>query len=208
MNLLPIDELNTPEIDVDEFLDDYFESFPGTEEQKEKRKDAAKSVRNAMLFLFSLMAVMAASEYADMEYLLAQFRQEFRDAISPYVRIDGYIEDYIQRETDRLVTVTLDHIDTAYYTSDERALYVGANEASSAVGYEELQEAIENGYTKKEWVTQKDNRVRHTHREAEGQVRDIDDYFVVGGVAMMIPCDPDCMVVEEVANCRCGVRFS
>lgn len=53
-----------------------------------------------------------------------------------------------------------------------------------------------------EWVSAQDERVRHTHRDADGQVREMGDPFLVNGHEMAFPGDPEAPA-EEVINCRC-----
>lgn len=56
------------------------------------------------------------------------------------------------------------------------------------------------GITKREWLATNDNRTRDTHREVNGQVRGMNEPFIVGGSPMMRPGDGP---IGEVANCRC-----
>jgi uncharacterized protein with gpF-like domain len=56
---------------------------------------------------------------------------------------------------------------------------------------------------KKEWLaTRGDGRTRDTHAEADGQVVNMDEPFIVGGFQAMFPGDP-ALPMEESANCRC-----
>lgn len=56
------------------------------------------------------------------------------------------------------------------------------------------------GIQQREWIATLDNRVRDTHREANGQVRGMNEPFIIGGSPMMRPGDGP---IGEVANCRC-----
>lgn len=58
----------------------------------------------------------------------------------------------------------------------------------------------------KVWVSKDDNKVRPTHFLADGQQRELLAPFNVGGFPMMYPHDPR-GPVQEVANCRCGLRI-
>lgn len=57
-------------------------------------------------------------------------------------------------------------------------------------------------YHYKRWVTRQDDRVRHTHREANGQTVPVGDPFVVGGFRLQYPGDR-AAELGETANCRC-----
>lgn len=71
------------------------------------------------------------------------------------------------------------------------------------------QRLAEQGFTRRRWVTRKDDKVRETHAHAEGQTVEMDQPFIVGGYPLRYPGDrqgPPAIVI----NCRCvqvGVRF-
>lgn len=54
----------------------------------------------------------------------------------------------------------------------------------------------------KKWVATKDNRTRHDHGMADGQIVDYDKPFIVGGYKLMFPGDKS-GPAHEVYNCRC-----
>lgn len=58
----------------------------------------------------------------------------------------------------------------------------------------------------KRWQATHDQRVRHTHKEADGQVRDLTRAFRVGDARLQFPGDPQ-GPPEEVFNCRCSCRY-
>lgn len=60
------------------------------------------------------------------------------------------------------------------------------------------------GFTRKRWVTRRDDRVRDTHVAAEGQTVPLGDPFMVGSSALMFPGDPNGAFADYV-NCRCVV---
>lgn len=195
--------------DVDAWMDDFFGVMEIDDEQKEKRKKVAFSIRESMLFLFSLMFTMAEASAWSYEVALDSFRNEFRNAISQYFVIDAFLENYIQDFTRKYLDITIEHLskaDASFFVSDDRATIGSANESNSVVGYEELEEAKEDGYTMKRWRTQRDERVRKTHREVEGKTIPIDDYFVVGDSLLYYPGDPEGSE-EEIAGCRCVCEY-
>lgn len=205
-NLIPYDNQIS---DIDKWLEQFYSVMPIDDEQKEKRKSVAFSIRESMLFLFTLMFTMAETDSWNYEIALSAFRNEFRNAITPYVTIDLFIESYIQDFTKQYLDTTIEHLsknDASFFVSDDRATMGGANESNSVVGYQELENAINEGYTRKKWRTEKDNRVRKTHKEMEGKTIPIDDYFIVGGSALLYPRDPE-GEEKEIANCRCVCEY-
>lgn len=62
------------------------------------------------------------------------------------------------------------------------------------------------GVQMKEWLTTLDGRERETHRELDGQIKAINQSFVVpsNGVSLRFPGDPFAPI-GETANCRCTV---
>lgn len=205
-NLIPYENKIT---DIDKWLDEFYEVMPISDERKEKRKSVAKQIREAILFLFSLMYTMAENNSWNYDIALSAFRMEFRNVIVNYVKIDLFMENYIQEFTQKYLDITIEHLskdDASFFVSDDRATIGGANESNSIIGYEELEEAIKDGSTMKRWRTQRDNRVRHTHREMEGKTIPIDDYFIVGGSALLYPRDPE-GEEKEIAGCRCALEY-
>lgn len=205
-NLIPYDNKIS---DIDKWLDEFYEVMPISDDRKERRKSIAKQLRDAMLFLFTLMFTMAENNSWDYDIVLYSFRTEFRNVIVNYVAIDLFMENYIQEFTQKYLDVTIEHLsqnDASFFMSDDRATIGGANESNTIIGYGELEEAIEDGSTMKRWRTQRDNRVRYTHREMEGKTIPIDDYFIVGGSALLYPGDPE-GDEKEIAGCRCALEY-
>lgn len=211
-----IDELNQydriyTDKELEKILTEYYDLMDIDEDQKEKRKDLAKDFRNAMLFLFALAYIAYENDYFSYEYLLIQFRTQYADVLLDHIKNDPYIERYFQKVTEDLVQTTFDHFNPEgkdYWTSDERAIIVGENEANSVLNYSELQDAIEAGYEFKTWRTELDNRVRDSHKEKEGVTIPIDEYFQFDDCEMLFPHDYDNGTAEQLANCRCTVKYS
>ena len=205
-NLIPYENKIT---DIDKWLDEFYEVMKISDERKEKRKSVAKQIREAILFLFSLMYTMAENNSWDYEIALNSFRMEFRDAIVNYVKIDLFMENYIQEFTQSYLDITIEHLsknDASFFVSDDRATLGCADESNSVIGYEEFENAKSNGKTRKKWRTQKDNKVRDTHREMEGKTIPIDDYFIVGGCPLLYPRDPEGNP-KEIDGCRCALDY-
>lgn len=211
-----IDELNQydriyTDSELDKILTEYFYIMDIDEEQKEKRKELAKDFRNAMLFLFALAYIAYENDYFSYEYLLIQFRTQYADVLLDHIKNDPYIERYFQKVTEDLVQTTFDHFNPEqkdYWTSDERAIIVGENEANSVLNYSELQDAIEAGYEFKTWKTERDNKVRQSHKEKENVTIPIDEYFQFDDCEMLMPHDSENGSPEQLVNCRCTCKYS
>lgn len=59
----------------------------------------------------------------------------------------------------------------------------------------------------KQWVSRGDRRVRSAHRQADGQVRALDQPFDVGGSQLSAPGDPNAPSAL-VVGCRCRLRIT
>jgi hypothetical protein len=60
--------------------------------------------------------------------------------------------------------------------------------------------------TRKRWNATEDGRTRPDHADADGQIRDLDASFVVGGDKMQHPGDPRAGAAN-VVNCRCVLDY-
>jgi hypothetical protein len=63
------------------------------------------------------------------------------------------------------------------------------------------------GVTHAQWISRRDDRVRLSHRAADGQVRALGDHFTVGRHRLEYPGDPSGLpgTAQEVHHCRCGL---
>jgi len=208
-----MDELNELSIEYGDLdIESYFELMDISDEQKEKRKDAASDFWDALLFLFALIRV--SIEYADFDYnyILTQFQNRYSEMVSEYARLDSYIEQYIDTFTHNTLNTTIERLNLTsendYWTSDKRALGIALNEANSVLNYEELQQAIDKGYTHKQWRAEIDRKTRDEHREMNGKTIPIDQYFHFSDCEMMMPHDEVNGTAEQLVNCRCALKYS
>lgn len=58
----------------------------------------------------------------------------------------------------------------------------------------------------KVWISTEDSRTRPTHDAADGQTVPTEKPFIVGGVELMYPGDPD-GPANEIINCRCQALY-
>lgn len=87
--------------------------------------------------------------------------------------------------------------------SHARALLIARTEVISASNLATLTAYQQSGVvTKSSWLTARDERVRPTHQEADGQIRALGEPFDVGGAQLLYPGDP-AAPIQEIAMCRC-----
>ena len=141
------------------------------------------------------------------EELIEQLIEEY----SQVVISSGYRPNYahIERVAETLVDNTLDNADDDYMTSAQRFIVIACTETNNAANYDEYLEAIENGMTEKIWLTEKDNRVRNTHKVLDSKIIPIMELFDVGDAQMRFPCDEELAYdfPEEIVNCRCHIEY-
>jgi F like protein len=90
-----------------------------------------------------------------------------------------------------------------------RARVIAQTEVTRAYGAGTLAAGIEQSRVtgrllRKRWDTEHDMRVRSSHREVDGQVRDLGMPYYVDGFPLMFPGDP-IGPPETVINCRCNL---
>lgn len=207
------DEVN--DLSEDEIIDieSYFDKMELSDDEKEKRKEFSESMVDVMLFIFALFSVMRQYDYINKNYIISQLQSRYSDVVLKYMDIDKAVDEYIHRFSEEIVDTTLKYPDEEYYLSNDRATLVSVNEANSILGYRQLQEAKERGYTRKTWITEGDKRVRKTHREVDMQEIPLFDYFVVGNSLMLYPHGNVSergrnAEEKEIAGCRCTVQYS
>lgn len=200
-----IDELNELGSQVIDY-EDYFGEMELTDEEKEKRIELAKKFE--VLFLFFLLAYSKQQkiDYESMiyeKYILIALEFLKQD------KVPAYVDDYARQLADDVVKTTIEHDGEEFYTSTERGMLISANEANALGNYNQQAQAIKAGMKYKTWLTEKDNKVRHTHREVDNVTIGIFESFQVGDSLMMFPKDTSLGAsVEEIAGCRCVAKYS
>lgn len=89
-------------------------------------------------------------------------------------------------------------------------LLAGRTLATALTGDAALAAARALGVTHTQWLTRHDDRVRETHREADGQIRPVGTKFRVGDFGLRFPADPEVLPegAREVYGCRCSLLFA
>lgn len=121
----------------------------------------------------------------------------------------AYIKEYSEKITEDIIRTTVENKDTPYFTSVERAMNIAANEANTIGNYREYTRMVKQGYKYKTWITMLDDKVRHTHAEANGYKVGIFDSFHIGASEMSFPRDYSLGAgAEEIVNCRCSLKYT
>lgn len=200
------DQLNIP---TDELIDyeEYFGDMDLSDEEKEKRIALARQFEILFLYFFLLHSEQKSVDFVQMiqeKYIL--IAMEFLGLQS----VPSYIDGYARQLSEEIVRVTIEHDGEEFYTSTERGMLISANEANTLGNYGQQLQAIKDGKLYKTWVTEKDKRVRHTHRAVDEKKVSIFEPFEVGNSLMMFPKDAETYGADmkEIAGCRCVVKYS
>lgn len=86
--------------------------------------------------------------------------------------------------------------------SKEKSMRIAKTETGIAFESGRHEAMVQAGAEWKEWVISGLENVRDTHRALDGKVIPIAEPFIVGGVPMQYPCDPD-GTAAEIINCNC-----
>lgn len=197
-----LNELGSQTIDYEE----YFGEMELTDEEKERRIELAKQFE--VLFLFFLLAY---SKQQNLDYKSMIYEKYILIALEflKQNKVPAYVDDYARRLADDVVRTTKEHDGEEFYTSTERGMLISANEANALGNYNQQAQAIKAGMIYKTWITEKDNKVRHTHREVDNVKIGIFESFQVGDSLMMFPKDTSLGAsMGEIAGCRCVTKYS
>lgn len=81
-----------------------------------------------------------------------------------------------------------------------KAMRVARTEVAQSAGYAQHEKAIEQGMTRKQWISSRDERVRDSHAAIDSEIKPIREPFSNG---LMFPGDPS-GDPEETIMCRCA----
>ena len=112
--------------------------------------------------------------------------------------------------TEGSLTVEIDRVMEATKRGGRWLLLNWRTLATALAGDAALGAAKALGVTHTQWLSRRDDRVRHTHVEADGQVRPVGEKFRVGEFDLRFPADPLVLPAgaREVFGCRCSLIFS
>lgn len=187
---------------------DFFKPMNLTKKQKEERIKAAEDTKEVLLILFLLL--LSQKEYGLVDYEAAkqEFISEYTEVVRKYTDYE-FAETYVPLVAANLLKTTENNEADEWYFSEDRATLTAENEALSVLNHEDYREAVERGFTRKQWVDMRDERERETHLLIGGSIIPIEQKFHVGNAYLLFPHDyiNGSGHMEEIANCRCYVQW-
>ena len=101
------------------------------------------------------------------------------------------------------------YVDESWRKSLFQSDRIVRTETHAAANYSSLNEAVNTqAQVLKVWGAFPDKRTRPTHIEADGQTRELNHPFNVGGVSLMTPGDPKVRnAPQETISCRCVILY-
>ena len=190
---------------------EYFAPMGISREQKKRRVRMANAIAEIYYTAFSLVQTQEEFDLLNFAAVAIYIRNELLKAYEKETgrQNDQHLQDHALRQASEIVRVTKKRIDEPYFTSDDRADVIAENDANAVIGYDELQDALDAGYTLKTWNGVMDKRERETHVMMEQHTIPIEDPFNVNGSLMMFPTDDSMGAdAEEIVNCRCWLTYS
>lgn len=188
--------------------EEYFSIMDLTPEEIKKRIEFSENIEEIMLYIFFLLSTMRDYGYINKDYAVSELKRQYMDIVKQYVTVDRYMEEYIDRFSEEIIDTTIRHKDNEWYLSTDRSVLIAENEAVSVFNHDDYTKAIKQGKTRKIWVTERDDKVRETHREVDGLSIPIKEPFRVGDSLLLYPKDETYSPnPEEVCGCRCVAKY-
>ena len=203
----------------------YFGEMELSVQDKEKRMKLAEEIEDIMLLFFELIATSTVFAMTDWAYLQTWLVIRLQ-GVAARTYVDGddiFIAMYPTKTANDIIEATRKAFDfnmipeedttkpdQVYAMSKDRAMFVAENEANTLYNRADYMKAKKAGKKYKTWITQKDSRVRKTHREIDNKRIPIDEFFYVGMAEMLYPKDIENAAgyPEEYVNCRCTIKYS
>lgn len=190
-------------------FDSYFEDMELSESEKNNRVSLAEKLEDNFLpILIFLFTLKRYNRVIDWEEIRLRFEINYRTGIDGTINLDKFTENRIKTFSYDVIESTQNHIDDVWYYSIDRAKFISENESNISWEYQTYIDAVNAGKTKKKWITMRDKRVRHTHRQVDGKTIGINDIFLVGN-SMMLHSGDSSMGAEakELISCRCTTKY-
>lgn len=197
--------------------DQYFGEMELTDIQKKERIALANELEKVFAYVFVLMkADYLLGNEIDKERYSEMLTRRYLECLVAFKIIDNSLNSrdkyekgiiaYVEDICPKIIDSTENSKEDSYSYSDDRTKYVSESETNTIMNTNDFAEAKRNGYKRKQWITQKDNKVRNSHRYVDDEIIGIDDMFDVGGCQMPYPRSP-LGSPEEIQGCRCSIRY-
>lgn len=187
--------------------DEYFGMMNIPQTEIKKRIALAEELEDAFLLYFGLYE--QAKTIGNVNYPKEQLREDMVNALSDVMVLEDStfkIVDYIVNDVEEKTKKYSQ--EDEWYLSDDRAIALAENGSNSFYNNDDYEIAVKQGRAQKTWVTEKDNKVRSTHREVDEVTIPINEVFHVGNSEMMFPGDYSLGASQDqLINCRCSIRY-
>ena len=182
----------------------YFGEMALSDDEKEKREELARQFEDIFLVTFALIKTMRYTE----EYMANRLYNNYLETVSNFSKPDERLKCYTSGISQDIVGTTFRNIDSKYFTSADRAMFIAENEANTDMNYLEYVKAVNDGKTRKKWIDMKDKRERKTHLKVGSMTIPIERPFPVGDSLMQFPKDFSLGAdAKEIVNCRCSIQY-
>lgn len=210
----------------------YFDEMNTLKDDKLRRIKTAKEFINALVDFFAAQFMNLLSGIFLYEKSSSDYENELMDlyfAMAPEYQYETEVREkayrfakYIQEATERAVANANGNDDykmsrmtggimkeedvpksVKRMFSEVRATEIALNETNWIYNWINHQNLAERQDTHT-WVSMRDERVRVSHWEADGQTVPINEPFTINGYKMMFPLDDSMGApIDEIINCRC-----
>lgn len=189
--------------------EEYFGEMELTETEKKKRISLAEKLEeNFLPILIWLFTMQQFGGISDWEAVRIRFETEYQKSMDGVVDLDNYTKKRIKTFSYDVVESTQNHVEDFWYYSKDRVQFMSENESNISWEYQTYTDAIKKGKTRKQWVSMRDKRVRHTHRQVDGKTIGIRDVFLVGDSLMLHSGDSSLGAeAKELIACRCTTKY-
>lgn len=191
----------------------FFEEMDLPDDEKRRRENLAVELE---LLFYTLFTEISAEKLIhpseiDTKYYKEMAYRRYCEEVEVYIvlaaaLLKDQLRQNIRSRISDIVDTTL-KFDDEFYTSKDRATMLGCNEANY-VGNDVQFDKAKGLYTRKQWVTMNDEKVRPSHIAVDSQIIGINEYFKVGNAEMLYPMDMSRNAPpEECINCRCQLSY-
>lgn len=189
-------------------FEQYFGEMDLPEEEIQERIELAEKLEDGFLFVLALLFTMQQYNSVNWEQARQEYERRYLQALSGYVTITSYIENYVKTMSYDIIESTQNHQSEYYYYSPDRARFMVENESNTTKSYQCNEDALAEGKTLKQWITMRDKKVRETHKEVDGKTKPIGEPFSAGGSLLLYPRDFSLGAdSSEVCGCRCSIKY-